>query len=71
MDGKYLLIAMDHVPGMEILGGSQELVDYVLLVHLFEDVAPLDHVVQVRVWMNSKLRRYFIHQDIRPWGGLS
>ncbi len=40
---------MDYVARMQVLGCSKELVQDVLLMHLLQDVAPLDDIVQIRV----------------------
>ena len=44
-----LLIAMDHVAWMQVLGGTKQLVEDVLLVNFLQDVAPFDDIVQIRV----------------------
>ena len=49
-----LLIAMDHVARMQVLCGSKQLVEDVLLVHLLQDVAPLDDIMQIRVWFKKQ-----------------
>ena len=40
---------MDHIAGMEVLCGTEQLVQNVLLVHFLEDVALFDDVVKVRI----------------------
>ena len=41
---------MNHVAGMQVLCRPEQLVEDVLLVNFFEDVASFDDIVQVRVW---------------------
>ena len=43
------LISMYNIAGMQVLGGPEKLVHYVLFVHFFQDISPFDDVVQVRI----------------------
>lgn len=44
-----LLISMNDVTRMEVLGGSKQLVQDVLLMDFFQNIASLYHVVEVRI----------------------
>lgn len=48
-----LLITVNHVAGMQVLCCPEQLVEDVLLVNFFEDIAAFDNIVKVRVYISA------------------